>query len=63
MNLRCLNARKIIESITLLSNSIKKTKKRKMQTSQTYRFFCSVYIKSRQNYFVLQNKGATMLFK
>ena len=46
------NARKIIESITLLCNSIKKTKKRKIQTSQTHRFFVSVYIKSRQNDFV-----------
>ena len=63
MTFHYLNARKIIESITLLSNSIKKTKKRKIQTSQTHRFFVSIYIKSRQNDFVLHNKGATVSFK
>ena len=39
MTLRHLNTRKTIESNTLLCNSIKKTKKRKIQTSQTCSFF------------------------
>ena len=47
MDLSYLNASKIIESITLLCNSKKKIKKRRIQTSQTCRFFFSVCIKSR----------------
>ena len=39
------------------------TKKRKMQTSETYRLFFSVCIKPRQNEFVLHNKGATVFFQ
>ena len=41
----------------------KKTKNRKLQTTQIYWFFFSVYIKPRQNDFVLHDKGATVLFK
>ena len=63
ISLHYLHGRKITESITLLCNSIQKAKKRKIQTSQTYVFFYSLYIKSTQNGFVLHNKGAKVLFK
>ena len=63
LTFRYLNAGKIIESIILLCNSIKKTKKRKMQTLQTYWFFFCVYIRSRQMDFVLRNKRATVFIK
>ena len=39
MTLRYFNKRKTIESNTLLSNSIKKANKRKIQTSQTCSYF------------------------
>ena len=41
----------------------KKDKKKKKKTSQTHRFFVSIYIKSRQNDFVLHNKGARVFSK
>ena len=41
----------------------KKDNKKKKKKSQTYSFFFSVYIESRQNDFVLHNKEATVFFK
>ena len=77
MNLSYVNAWKMVESVTLLCNSIKRQRKEKYKQRHTgfsilfFFLFCFFFEmgftpckkKPRQNDFVLHNKGATVLFE